>query len=312
MINRDESGSGSLEVFKAKTKTQRSSIAERILCDLRDTRKAGSGLAHIVEDLDSLLKHYITLANVDTEKHVSDLHCGAIRFDDIPGRNCTEKVPRGTPFHECLRKMHGKPAVITITPRLQKDGLYLHRPYQSRSAFASAAYDAESVVHMTEIEDDFNITDSGVSRPKIVKIRGSDGITYKQLVKGGDDVRQDAVMEQVFANVNEKLSKDEETRKRRLNIRTYKCVPCTPRPESSNGLRGAGLWGLSHAPGDGFACTIYPRDWTHRECRERMTQVKDDTVQVKEAAFREVMLHFTRISLPVCGTVSRPCSVVVL
>ncbi len=291
LINRDESGLGSLEVFKAKAKTQRSFIAESILGNLRDKKASGTGLAHLVEDLDSLLKHYITLANVDTEKYVSDLHSGAIRFDEIPGRNCTEKVSYGTPFDKCLKTMHGKPAVITITPHLQKDGIYLHPRYQGGSV--SAVYDAVSVVHMTEIEDDFNITDSGVSRPKIVKVRGSDGITYKQLVKGGDDVRQDAVMEQVFANVNEKLSKDEDTRKRRLNIRTYKCVPCTPQTgviEWVEGCRPLGDF-LMHRE-TGLHARYYPHDWTHRECRERMSQVKDDTAQAKEAAFRDVLQNF--------------------
>ena len=290
---------GALEVFKAKAKTQRSFIAENILGSLRDRRKSGTGLAHLVEDLDSLLKHYITLANVNTEKFVDDLHSGAIRFDGIPGRDCTDEIPHGTPFHECLRAMHGKPAVLTITPQLQKDGLYLHPRYQDHSSAssppltASSAYDAVSVVSMVEIEDDFMITDSGVSRPKIVKVRGSDGITYKQLVKGGDDVRQDAVMEQVFANVNEKLSKDEETRKRRLNIRTYKCVPCTPQTgviEWVEGCRPLGDF-LMHRE-TGLHARYYPSDLTHRECRERMAQVRDANIHEKEAAFHQICKHF--------------------
>ena len=38
----------------------------------------------------------------------------------------------------------------------------------------------------------------GLSRPKIIKCLGSDGQSYTQLVKGGDDTRQDSVMEQVI------------------------------------------------------------------------------------------------------------------
>ena len=37
-----------------------------------------------------------------------------------------------------------------------------------------------------------------------------------------DDLRQDAVMQQMFLLVNTLLSADVETRKRRLNMRTYK------------------------------------------------------------------------------------------
>ena len=43
--------------------------------------------------------------------------------------------------------------------------------------------------------------------------------------KGGDDVRQDAVMEQVFEVCNKVLDRDRETRRRQLSIRSYKVIP---------------------------------------------------------------------------------------
>lgn len=43
-------------------------------------------------------------------------------------------------------------------------------------------------------------------------------------VKGRDDLRQDAVMEQVFGMVNQLLIKNSETRKRKLKMRTYKVL----------------------------------------------------------------------------------------
>ena len=46
-----------------------------------------------------------------------------------------------------------------------------------------------------------------------------------QFKGGGDDLRQDAVMEQVFELCNQVLSKDQETRSRDLSIRTYKVIP---------------------------------------------------------------------------------------
>lgn len=42
------------------------------------------------------------------------------------------------------------------------------------------------------------------------------------VLQGRDDLRQDAVMQQVFTLVNELLAGDEETRKRQLKIQTYK------------------------------------------------------------------------------------------
>ncbi|KAG6810767.1 hypothetical protein H0H92_010424 [Tricholoma furcatifolium] len=67
----------------------------------------------------------------------------------------------------------------------------------------------------------------GKNTPKIGICLGSDGIKYKQLFKGqgDDDLRQDAVMEQVFALVNGILHRDRETRRRSLNIREYKVIP---------------------------------------------------------------------------------------
>ena len=46
----------------------------------------------------------------------------------------------------------------------------------------------------------------GISKPKIVTCIGSNGSRLKQLVKGHDEIRQDAVMEQVFGYVNDLLT----------------------------------------------------------------------------------------------------------
>ncbi|KAI0063978.1 hypothetical protein BV25DRAFT_1837166 [Artomyces pyxidatus] len=64
----------------------------------------------------------------------------------------------------------------------------------------------------------------GVNWPKIVYCVGADGVKYKQLFKGegDDDLRQDAVMEQVFDIVHVVLQRDRETRRRNLSIRRYK------------------------------------------------------------------------------------------
>ena len=41
-------------------------------------------------------------------------------------------------------------------------------------------------------------TAGGINLPKIIKCHGTDGLLYKQVVKGEDDMRQDAVMQQVL------------------------------------------------------------------------------------------------------------------
>ena len=46
--------------------------------------------------------------------------------------------------------------------------------------------------------------------------KGSDGRNYKQLVKGKDDLRQDAVMQQLFEAVDTLLCADSDARQRRV------------------------------------------------------------------------------------------------
>lgn len=47
-------------------------------------------------------------------------------------------------------------------------------------------------------------------------------ITYLIISQGEDDIRQDAVMQQVFGIVNNLLSNNQQTKQQRLLIRTYK------------------------------------------------------------------------------------------
>lgn len=69
---------------------------------------------------------------------------------------------------------------------------------------------------------------SGISMPKVATAITTDGKHYKQLFKSGnDDLRQDVIMEQVFAQVSALLRAQRSTRQRNLGIRTYKVIPLT-------------------------------------------------------------------------------------
>ncbi len=68
----------------------------------------------------------------------------------------------------------------------------------------------------------------GINLPKLVEVISTTGTPHQQLVKGNDDVRQDAVMEQVFHRVNQLLKSDHETRSRNLSMRTYRVIPLRP------------------------------------------------------------------------------------
>lgn len=68
----------------------------------------------------------------------------------------------------------------------------------------------------------------GINLPKVVKCLASDGRYYKQVVKSRDDLRQDAVMVQMFSIIDTFLKKAKECRNRQLGIRAYKVVPLQP------------------------------------------------------------------------------------
>ncbi len=79
-------------------------------------------------------------------------------------------------------------------------------------------------VRLVRYADVFD-TAGGLHLPKISACYGSDGQKYKQLFKNKDDLRQDAVMQQVFRLVNELLVKDLRAKQRKLRIRTYLVRP---------------------------------------------------------------------------------------
>ena len=73
----------------------------------------------------------------------------------------------------------------------------------------------------------------GINAPKKISCIGTDGITRPQLLKGKDDLRQDAVMQQVFGLMNNLLATARghgaKTANNKLSIRTFKVVPLSQR-----------------------------------------------------------------------------------
>jgi ataxia telangiectasia mutated family protein len=141
---------------------------------------------------------------------------------------------------QCLgvgrRKVPHPPCVLTKPPPI--------RPASDYTDETGQLIGSESVVGF---EQAFSITESGLHRPKIVYCLGSKGGCFKQLVKGEDEIRQDAVMEQVFGYVNELLSNGDlsdsldEIRRTtgagHLRLVTYNIVPLSP----ASGVSDKGL-----------------------------------------------------------------------
>ncbi|KAK4844691.1 hypothetical protein QYF36_023299 [Acer negundo] len=132
---------------------------------------------------------------------------------------------------------------------------------------------------------------NGINAPKVVECLGSDGCKYKQLAKSGnDDLRQDAVMEQVFGLVNTFLRNHRDTWKRRLGVRTYKVVPFTPSAgvlEWVDGTLPLGEYLIGSMRNGGAHGRYGIGDWSFLKCREHMSNGKD-----KRAAFQEVYENF--------------------
>ncbi|KAL5492086.1 TEL1 [Sanghuangporus weigelae] len=143
-------------------------------------------------------------------------------------------------------------------------------------------------------QDSFDVA-GGINLPKICYCIGSDGIKYKQLFKGegNDDLRQDAVMEQVFELCNQVLNRDQQTRKRELSIRSYKVIPLA----SQAGL----LEFVGNTRPLQFLVAAHERynrtDLTSKECHRRLAQRRIEAQRTLDgAAFKQALVdEFTQI-----------------
>lgn len=70
---------------------------------------------------------------------------------------------------------------------------------------------------------------SSIRKPKRIIIRGDDEKDYMFLVKGGEDLRLDQRIEQLFGIMNDVMSDDPACSQRSLRLRTYNVIPMTPR-----------------------------------------------------------------------------------
>lgn len=70
---------------------------------------------------------------------------------------------------------------------------------------------------------------ASLRKPKRIVIRGHDEKEYPFLVKGGEDLRQDQRIEQLFEVMNAILAQDAACSQRNMQLRTYRVVPMTCR-----------------------------------------------------------------------------------
>jgi len=73
--------------------------------------------------------------------------------------------------------------------------------------------------------DQFLLTMASKQCPKRLKILGSDMLAHAYLVKGGEDLRLDQRIEQVFETMNGVFDEDAACRQRHIHIRSYSVIP---------------------------------------------------------------------------------------
>lgn len=150
----------------------------------------------------------------------------------------------------------------------------VHCPTVALPLNLSGDYD-QSIVSIHKWKSTFSIA-NGVNKPKIIECIGANGQNYKQLLKGTDDLRQDAVMQQVFNIMNDMLNKSKVTKKDRLHIRTYNIMPLSQRSgilEWCDKTMPLTDYLIGNEKQKGAHQRFRPQDWPPSECRKKLSQV---------------------------------------
>ncbi|CAJ0594215.1 unnamed protein product [Cylicocyclus nassatus] len=150
-------------------------------------------------------------------------------------------------------------------------------------------YSGDDLIKWESIEREC-IQADGISAPKVTRVKGSDGKSYKIIWKN-DDVRQDCLVEQLFSIVNSILNNDEEE----AFLRTYKVVPldskcgmiefCQGTTSLKQILCGNNLLGGLHV-------SEQPQDDTPLKMRNKLKGLAKCHVKQASAVFREACAQF--------------------
>ncbi|ORY15344.1 hypothetical protein BCR34DRAFT_559064 [Clohesyomyces aquaticus] len=184
---------------------------------------------------------------------------------DIP----LEKYPESKAMLQKIPSLHVPPATLQIDVR--------------------ASCDYDDLPKIVGFKPRMTIA-NGLSAPKIITALASDGRPYKQLFKSGnDDLRQDAIMEQVFDQVSRLLKNHTATRLRNLGIRTYKVLPLSTR---------SGLMEFvpNTIPLHSYVMPAhekyYPSDWKSEQCRKEIGKCQGDSLSTRVKVWQKVADSF--------------------
>src|SRR6202012_3857285 len=112
--------------------------------------------------------------------------------------------------------------------------------------------------------------DRGTSNWYVTPAQYSLLLILLQFKGGNDDLRQDAIMEQVFDQVSQLLKNHATTRKRRLHIRTYQVLPLTTSSGIIEFVQNTIPLGDYLSPAHKL---YHPADYTFEQCRLKLHDI---------------------------------------
>lgn len=256
--------------FLSKPETARSRITKNAPKESsqldEDRTEAATKIIHtirskrckMVKDMEMLCDAYIILANLDASQWK------------------TQRKGISIPANQPITKLKNLEDVVVPTMEIKVD--------------PTGEY--ENLVTIKSFRTEFRLA-GGLNLPKIIDCVGSDGKERRQLVKGRDDLRQDAVMQQVFQMCNTLLQRNTETRKRKLTICTYKVVPLSQRSgvlEWCTGTIPIGEYLVNNE--EGAHKRYRPNDFSAYQCQKKMMEVQKKSFEEKYDTFMTICQNF--------------------
>ncbi|KAF3429996.1 hypothetical protein E2986_08147 [Frieseomelitta varia] len=237
--------------------------AQKLLQELTE-----SNIISIIQEMEKLSHALVMLANLAT----TSSKCNP-KLTELFLAGCTIKIPK----NQNILKIKNFENIFVLTLTIDVRPL---RNYNNVIGIAKYTESYETV--------------GGINTPKKLTCIGTDGIHRYQLIKGKDDLRQDAVMQQVFNVMNTLLKSYKETKRRKLTIRTYKVVPLTQRSgilEWCNNTMPIITILIGSNTFPGLCKKYYPKDYTANNCKEKLAAVVKSSTDMKLKVFMDCCAH---------------------
>ncbi|KAF9415043.1 hypothetical protein HW555_007199 [Spodoptera exigua] len=152
----------------------------------------------------------------------------------------------------------------------------------------------EDIHTLRAFDNNFELV-GGVNCPKKINCQDNTGRNHILLIKGGDDLKQDAVMQQVFTIVNTLLEKNPVTNKNKLHIRTYKVVPMSRLSgvlEWCEGTIPMGMYLVGLEKNSGAHARYRPQDISCEAARSKMIESANDSHESKLNVYNKIVKSF--------------------